>query len=90
MGHAYRSLVGDYLTSTHPENLDYIQLTGFLEVFLLSTEYIVLYPVFLSANIIAPFRFPSLDPTYLIAACEEGFRPCCYMGDYDESAVDYR
>mgnify|MGYP005988817661 CR=1 FL=1 len=90
VGHSYGSLVGDYITATHPESIDHVQLTGFSEALVLSGAGIVVRPLYLPADVIAPLRFAGLDPTYLIGTSKEGFRPCCYIGDYDESVLDYQ
>lgn len=88
-GHSFGSLVGNYISATYPDSIDELHLTGFTEKLAVGGATVAINPGFLPANIFAPTRFPSLDPSYLVPTSKSGVRKSYYYGDFSDAMADY-
>lgn len=88
-GHSFGSLVGNYISATYPDSIDQLHLTGFTEKLAVGGATVAVNPGFLPANIFAPVRFPSLDPSYLVPTSKSGVRKSYYYGDFSDAMADY-
>ncbi|KAK4496552.1 hypothetical protein PRZ48_012532 [Zasmidium cellare] len=88
--HSEGATVCEFLMQVHPQApvATYV-IHAFTNQFLVGGPGSVAAVVFLPASIVAPTRFPGLDPTYLLTTSASGAQGVFYAGDYDKQVSAY-